>query len=200
MRISSTFSALWLASAPAVAEQGLAVRLRFGLRPGIGRRQSGLDPLRHELLGLLDEGGHHLVLGHHADDLPLDEQVSPPPPGGDADIGLARLARAVHHAPHHRHLDRQLTRLERLLGGPGHADHVDLGPPARGAGDEVEALALAQPHGLEQLAPGARLFDGVGGERVADGVADPLGQERGDAGRPLDQPRRRRPGLGDPQV
>jgi hypothetical protein len=43
------------------------------------------------------------------------------------------------------------------------------------AGDEVDVLALAQPEGLEQLSTGAGLLDGVGGERVADGVADALG-------------------------
>ena len=106
----------------------------------------------------------------------------------------------VHHAPHDRHLDGELARLERLLGGAGHPDHVDLGPPARRAGDEVEALALAQAHGLEQLAPGPGLLDGVGGERVPDGVADALGQQGGDAGRPLDETGRRRARLGHPEV
>ena len=71
-------------------------------------------------------------------------------------------------------------------------DHVDLGPPARRAGDEVEALALAQTEGLEQLAAGARLLDRIGGERVADGVADALRQQRGHAGGGLDEAGRRR--------
>ena len=84
--------------------------------------------------------------------------------------------------------------------GSGHADHVDLGPAARRAGDEVEALALPQPHGFEQLAPGPGLLDRVGGERVADGVADALGQQGGDAGRALDQPGGRRARLGHPEV
>ena len=80
-------------------------------------------------------------------------------PGSDAEVGLARLARAVHDAAHHRHLEGEVPRLERLLGGLGHRDHVDLGPSARRTGDEVEALALAQPKRLEQLAPGAGLLD-----------------------------------------
>ena len=70
----------------------------------------------------------------------------------------------------------------------GDLDHVDLGPAARRAGDEVDVLALAQAHRLEQLATGARLLDRIGGERVADGVADALGQQRGDAGGGLDRP------------
>ena len=82
----------------------------------------------------------------------------------------------------------------------GDVDHVDLGPAAARAGDQVEVLALAQAQRLEQLAPGPRLLDRVGGERVADGVADALGQQRGDAGGGLEQPGRRRPGLGDAEV
>ena len=93
-----------------------------------------------------------------------------------------------------------LQAVERGLRLAGHLDDVDLGPAARRAGDEVEALALAQPERLEQLAPGPRLLDRIGGERVADGVADALGQQRGDAGGGLDQPGRRRPGLGDAEV
>ena len=69
-------------------------------------------------------------------------------------------------------------------------DHVDLGAAARRAGDEVEALALAQAERLEQLAAGLRLLDRIGGERVADGVADALGEQRGDAGGGLHQPGR----------
>ena len=72
--------------------------------------------------------------------------------------------------------------------------------PQLGTGDEVEPLALPEAQGLEQLPPGPRLFHRVGGERVADGVADALGQQRGDPGRPLQQPGRRRAGLGHPEV
>ena len=93
-----------------------------------------------------------------------------------------------------------VQRLERLLGLLGHVDHVDLGPAARRAGDEVEALSLAQPEDLEQLTPGPGLFDRVGGERVADGVADALGEQGADAGRALDQTGRAAAGLGDAEV
>ena len=80
------------------------------------------------------------------------------------------------------------------------ADHVDLGPAARRAGDEVEALALAQPQRLEELAPGLGLLDRVGGQRVADGVADALGEQGPDAGGALQEPGRRRARLGHPEV
>ena len=83
---------------------------------------------------------------------------------------------------------------------PGDVDHVDLGATAARAGDEVDVLALAQAHRLEQLATGAGLLDRVGRERVADRVADALGEQGGDAGGRLDQPGRQRAGLGDAEV
>ena len=79
-------------------------------------------------------------------------------------------------------------------------DHVDLGAPAARARDEVEALALAQAERLEQRATGARLLDRIGGERVADRVADALGEQRADPGGRLHEPGGRRPGLGDAEV
>ena len=120
--------------------------------------------------------------------------------GGDAEVGVARLAWTVDDAAHHRHLEWDLALAERLHRPAGDVDHVDLGTAARRAGDEVDVLALAQPERLEQLPPGARLLDRVGGERVADGVADALEQQRGHAGRRLQQPGRRRAGLGDTEV
>ena len=121
-------------------------------------------------------------------------------PAAIPEVGLARLARAVDHAAHDRDLDGQVQLLERFLRLLGHGDDVDLGPAARGAGDEVEPLALAQAERLEQLATRPRLLDRVGGEREADGVADALGQQRADARRALDQARRRRARLGDAEV
>ena len=106
----------------------------------------------------------------------------------------------VDDAAHDRDLERDLALAERLLRPLGDVDHVDLGPAARRAGDEVDVLALAQAQRLEQLAAGPGLLDRIGGERVADGVADALEQQRGDAGGGLDQPGRRRAGLGDAEV
>ena len=132
--------------------------------------------------------------------LPLDEQVAALVAGGDAEVGVASLAGTVDHATHHGDLQRDLAIAERLHRLVGDVDHVDLGTAARRAGDQVDVLALAQPERLEQLAPGPRLLDRIGGERVADRVADALEQQRGDAGRRLDQPGRRRAGLGDAEV
>ena len=158
-------------------EERLAVLLGLRLGAGVRRREAGLDALGDELLGLGDEGLDHLVLGHDPHDLALDEQVALVAPGRDAEVGLAGLARAVDDTAHDRHLEGQRPGLEGLLGSPGDVDHVDLGTAARRAGDEVEALALAQPERLEQLATGPRLLDRVGGERVADRVADALGEK-----------------------
>ena len=120
--------------------------------------------------------------------------------GRDAEVGVARLARAVDDAAHDRDLQRDLAVAERLHRLLGDLDHVDLGAAARRAGDQVDVLALAQTHGLEQLAAGPRLLDRVGGERVADGVADALGQQRGDAGGRLHHTGRRRAGFGHTEM
>ena len=132
--------------------------------------------------------------------LPFTNRWPLPAPGGDAEVGFTRLARAVHHAAHHRDLQRDVARLERGHGVARDLDHVDLGAPAPRARDEVEALALAQPQRLEQLTARLRLLDRVGGERVADRVADALGEQRADAGGRLHQPAGERPGLGDAEV
>ena len=201
LRISTIFSAAWLASAPlssSSSARSLAASrsASVGVDPGDRR----LGAVLVDELGPLDERLDHLGLGHDGDVATLDEQVAALVAGGDAEVGLARLARPVDDAAHHRDLQRDLAVAERLHRPVGDVDHVDLGPPARRAGDQVDVLALAQAERLEQLAAGARLLDRVGGERVADRVADALHQQRGDAGGGLDQPGRRRAGLGDAEV
>ena len=114
------------------------------------------------------------VLGHDGDVATLDEQVAALVAGGDAEVGLAGLARTVDDATHHGDLQRELAIAEGLHRPVGDVDDVDLGPTAARAGDQVDVLALAQPERLEQLAAGARLLDRIGGERVADRVADAL--------------------------
>ena len=196
----SIFSEVWLGSAAGRLEQRAPVGLRLGLGAGVRSGHARLDPLGHQTLGLVHERLDHVVLGDDADDLAPDEQVTLLLAGGDPDVGLPGLAGAVDHAAHDRHLNGEAQLLEGLLGLLGHGDHVDLGPPARGACDEVEALAFTEAERLEQLAAGTGLLDRVGGERVADGVADSLGQEGPDARRALDQPARRRSRLGHPEV
>ncbi len=111
-------------------------------------------------------------------------------PGRDPEVGRPGLARAVDDAAHDRHLERDLPGLQGGLGLLGHLVDVDLGPAARWAGDEVDVAALTQPERFEQGPARLGLFDRVGGQRVADGVPDPLHEEGGDPGGALDDPGR----------
>ena len=137
-----------------LVEQRGPIGVGLGRRARIGAGERLVHAVDGDELGPLDERVDHRVLGHDLDDLALHEQVTPMAAGGDAEIGLAGLAGTVHDATHDRDLDGDLAIAQGVLGVVGHLDDVDLGPPARGTGDEVEALALAQAHRLEQLAPG----------------------------------------------
>jgi hypothetical protein len=59
----------------------------------------------------------HLVLGHDAHDLALDEEVAALLARGDAEVGVAGLAGAVHDAAHDRDLDGHVERA-RARSGP----------------------------------------------------------------------------------
>ena len=120
--------------------------------------------------------------------------------GGDAEIRVAGLARPVDDAAHHRHLQRDVARLECGLRRGGHLDHVDLGPPARRTRDQIDVAPFAQPERLEERAPRPRFLHRIRGQREADRVADALGQERPDAGGRLDQSGRWGTRLGHAQV
>ena len=101
--------------------------------------------------------------------------------GGYAEVRRPRLARAVHDTAHDGDLQRDRPGLQGDLSFLGHPVDVDLGPAARGAGDQVDVAPLAQPEGLEQGAARFGLFDRVGGQRVPDGVPDALHEQRADA-------------------
>src|SRR5918994_3756755 len=160
----------------------VALRLASGLLPSrLGSFEGGVDAVLVDEAGPFHQRVDHLILGHHGHVLPPHEQVALLVAGGDAQVGVAGLAGSVDDAAHDRHLQRDLLVPERLLRLARHLDHVDLGPAARGAGDEVDVLALTEPHGLEKRPTGPGLLHRVGGEAVADRVADALGQQRGDA-------------------
>src|SRR2546423_1604024 len=78
--------------------------LGFGLGAVVGGGEPGLDAFGHDPLAFVDERVDHLRLGHHAHDLPLDEQVAFTPTGGNAEVRLSGLPRPVHDAAHHRDL------------------------------------------------------------------------------------------------
>ena len=81
-------------------------------------------------LGPLDQRLDHLALGHDGDVAALHEQVAALVAGGDAEVGLAGLARPVDHAAHDGDLQRDLAIAERLHRAVGDVDDVDLGPAA----------------------------------------------------------------------
>src|SRR6185312_1104506 len=103
-----------------------------------------------ELHGLLDEGLDDRVLGHRLDHLALDEDLPLAVAGRDAEIGLPRLPRPVDHTTHHRDPQRHLHAREPGGDLVGELVDVDLRPPARRAGDDLQ-LARAQAERLEDL-------------------------------------------------
>ena len=82
-------------------------------------------------------------LGHGLDDLALDEDLALAVAGGDAEVGLAGLARAVDDAAHDGDAQRHLHALE--AGGDllGERVDVDLGAAAGRAGDDLELARRA---------------------------------------------------------
>ena len=151
-------------------------------------------------LGPLDQRIDHLVLGDDGDIATLHEQVPAPVAGRDTEISLTGLTRAVHHAPHDRHLQRQLALTEGIHGALGDIDHIDLGATTRRTRNEIDVLALAKTERLEQLTARSRLLHRISGERIANRVADALHEQRRDTRRRLHQPRRRRARLGHPEM
>src|SRR3546814_16305147 len=97
--------------------------------------QGGFGAVLLDELGPLHERGDHLVLGDDGDVLALDEQVAALVAGGDADVGVARLAGTVDDAAHHRDLQRALAVAEGPNGPLGHRGPVALRPAAAGAGE-----------------------------------------------------------------
>ena len=133
---------------------------------------------------------------HH---LAAHEQVALAATGRDAQVGVARLARPVDDMQPITATCNGMLRASSAC-APRHADDVDLGASARRACDQVEPLALAQAHRLEQLTPRFGLLDRVGGEGEPDGVPDPLGEQRGDPRGRLHEPAGQRTRFGDAEM
>src|SRR4051812_29753578 len=126
---------------------------------------------------LLDQGLDDLRLGDGLDHLAPDEDLPLAVARGDPEVGLAGLAGAVDDAAHDRHAQRDLHALQPGGHLVGELVDVDLGAPARGAADNLQA-ALAQVQRLQDLGADLDLLDRRGRQRDADGVADALGEER----------------------
>ena len=150
-----------------------------GCSGGGDQRSAGRGGGAHlvgQAVGLVDQRLHDLGLGHGLDDLALDEDLTLAVARRDAQVGLARLARAVHHAAHHGDAQRHGHALQPLGHVVGERVDVDLRAAARRAGDDLE-LALAQVERLQDLQADLDLLDRRGGERDADGVADPPAEQ-----------------------
>src|SRR5690606_32814009 len=150
-------------------------------------------------VGLGDERLDDLVLRYGLEDLTLDEDLALAVARGDAEVGLAGLARAVDDAAHDGDAQRDGHALEARGDVVGELVDVHLGAPARGAGDDLE-LARPQVEGLEDLVADLDLLDRRRGQRDADRVADALGEQRAERGRGLDRPLEGGAGLGDAEV
>ena len=152
-----------------------------------------------DLHRLLDQGLDDRVLRHGLDDLALDEDLALAVAGGHPEVGLAGLPRAVHHAAHDGDAQRHLHAGEPGGDLVGELVDVDLGAPARRAGDDLQ-LARPQVERLQDLRADLDLLDRRRGERDADRVADALPQQRPERHRRLDRALERRAGLGDAEV
>src|SRR6478735_4345776 len=159
----------------------------------------GLAHLLGEAHGLLDERLDDLRLGHGLDDLALDEDLALAVAGGDAEIGLAGLARTVDDAAHDGHAQRHGHPLEACGHLVGERVDVDLGATARRARDDLE-LARSQVEALQDLDADLDLLDGRSRQGDADRVADPTREQGAEGRRRLDGALEGRAGLGDTEV
>src|SRR5690606_27267515 len=92
----------------------------------------------------------HVLLEHGLDDLALAEDHALAVAGGDADVGVTRLAGAVHHASHDGDADWLLDVLQHLVDLVGEREEIDLDAATGRARDHGGAL-LAQLEALEDL-------------------------------------------------
>ena len=149
--------------------------------------ERGVDAVLVDELGPLNELIHHLVFRHDCNVLPLNEEVTALVACSDADVGVACFAGPIDDTAHHSDLKRQLALSEGLHRIVCHLDDVNLCPSTGRTRNEVNVLALTQTECFEELTTGLGLFDRIGSERIANGVADALQEERGDTSRRLEQ-------------
>src|SRR5699024_3833448 len=119
------------------------------------------------------------------DDLALDKDLALAVARGHPEVGVAGLARAVDHAAHDGHPERDAPAFEPCGDLVGELVHVYLRPTARRAGDDLE-LARAEVQRLQDLRADLDLFRRRGGEGDTDGVTDTLGEQRPERHRGLD--------------
>src|SRR5690606_36371036 len=118
----------------------------------------GVAVLLGDAQGLGDEGLDDLWFGDGLDDLPLHEDLSLAVAGRHREVGLPRLARAVHDASHHRDPQRHFQPLQARRDLVGQFVDVHLCPPARRAGDDLQ-LAWTEVQRLQDLVAALHLLD-----------------------------------------
>src|SRR5262245_6179245 len=120
--------------------------------------------------GLFDQRLDDLRLRHGLDHLTLDEDLPLAITGRDAEVRLARFTGTIDDTAHHRDAQRHLHALQ--AGGDlvGQRVDVDLGAPARRAGDDLER-ARPQVERLQDLVADLDLFDRRRRQRDPDRVA-----------------------------
>ena len=165
----------------------------LGVDPGDG----GVDAVLVDELGPLDEGGRP------SRPRARRRRCGPSRTGGRACLPAAMPMSAsraspgpVDDAAHHRDLQRDLPVAERLH-GLAWPPRSRRSRPGRSDGQAMRSMFLRsrRPIASSSWRPGPGLLHRVGGEAVADRVADALGQQRGHAGGGLEQAggRRARP-------
>ena len=127
------------------------------------------------------------------------EQKADPFAAGNAHVGLARLARAVHDAPHDRNGNWFLDMGQTFFDFLRKTDDIDLGPAAGGAGNDVHP-PLADFEGFQDFIGNAHFLDRVGGERDAHRISDALGKQDAEPDARLDRTGKKRACLGNADV
>ena len=118
---------------------------------------------------------------------------------GDAEVRVSRLAGPVDGAAEHGDLESLGVGIQPLLDLGGQRLHADVVASAGGARDE-DGAPLPQAERLEDLPGDLDLLHGVGRQRHAHRVADPVHEQRAHANRALDPTRERRSRFGDAEV
>src|SRR6266540_1051440 len=153
------------------------------------------DPLVDLVEQLVDEDvGRHLL--QHSP-VRVDEAGVAPP--CDAEVRIARLAGTVHRATEHRDLEVLRIRMEPFFHLLRERLHADVVPPARRARNHDRA-PLTEAERLEDLPGDADFLHGIGRQRDAHRVADPVHEQRAHADGALDRARVGRSRFGDAQV
>src|SRR5947208_3287841 len=148
---------------------------------------------------LTEQRRHEFLLWEGPNDLAVLEQDALALTSGDADVRVLPFTWAVHHAPHHRHVDRPLDLLECFLDFRHHRQDGDVEPAAHRACDQVWPRQHSGAR-LHDAVADLDFLDRVAGERDPDGVADALLEQDPDPDGALDRAGARRTSLRDAQV